>query len=330
MLYRHDARRGEAWNFVHNPMLVVLDPQGKPSNLDALPMMWIWGGTAFPFSRAREEALWSESSWNIDLLADAIDPRLPEWVRDNKVICLYGGDDIDWIRNFTLSARAAAGALHVPLEMLYVGKRNQTEKVRKCHEIIHQEKLSHIFSARDYYDYVVYFWVRIWSMWNSKKKIGTTLENDRIMQEILDLLGYDSGETGWAVFGRGNCEMAKGNGDRVMSVLENYKVWGNRVDHPDKFVRVLDKELRVHHCSRLILPGQSGSTPDRVVCAECGKTMEKPRIEVCCLQDSKNSKEELLMKENGSWVANNLEETIAVSLASCFPLTKAHQKEGDE
>lgn len=70
----------EVWKFTHMPMLVVLDPQGKPSNLNALPMMWIWGGNAFPFTKAREHALWEEHTWNIELLADSIDPRIPEWV----------------------------------------------------------------------------------------------------------------------------------------------------------------------------------------------------------------------------------------------------------
>ncbi|KAI3452652.1 hypothetical protein Pfo_009316 [Paulownia fortunei] len=70
----------QEWKFEHMPMAVVLDHQGKPSNLDALPMMWIWGSMAFPFTIAREGHLWAESSWNIDLLADAIDPRIPEWV----------------------------------------------------------------------------------------------------------------------------------------------------------------------------------------------------------------------------------------------------------
>ncbi|KAK6160296.1 hypothetical protein DH2020_003677 [Rehmannia glutinosa] len=276
----------EVWKFSHMPMLVVLDPQGKPSNLDALPMMWIWGSNAFPFTKAREGALWGENDWNIELLADSIDPRIPEWTRENRVICLYGGEDIDWIRKFTLSARAVASTLKIPLEMLYVGKRNPRDKVRRCHEVIDREQLSHIFSLKDYYDYVWYFWVRLWSMWNSKKHIGMTVENDRIMQEIMDVLTFDSSEQGWAVFSRGNYEMTKGKGDVVLHVLENYNTWAYNVDHPDKFVAVLDEEIRrshpEHHCNRLILPGQAGYIPERVVCSECGKTMEKYVMYRCC------------------------------------------------
>ncbi|GFQ00688.1 hypothetical protein PHJA_002212700 [Phtheirospermum japonicum] len=276
----------EVWKFVHMPMLVVLDPQGKPSNLDALPMMWIWGSNAFPFTKAREGALWAENAWNIELLADSIDPRIPDWVRENRVICLYGGEDIDWIRKFTLSARAVAGTLKVPLEMLYVGKRNPKDKVRRCHEIIDREKLSHIFSLKDYYDYVWYFWVRLWSMWNSKKQIGMTVESDRIMQEIMDVLTLDSTEQGWAVFSRGNHQMTKGKGDVLLTALENYSSWGYNVDHPDKFVTALDEAIKrshpEHHCNRLILPGQAGYIPDRVVCSECGKVMEKYVMYRCC------------------------------------------------
>ncbi|XP_073304456.1 protein SIEVE ELEMENT OCCLUSION B-like [Primulina huaijiensis] len=276
----------EVWKFVHMPMLVVLDPQGKPSNLDALPMMWIWGSLAFPFTKARETALWSENTWNIELLADSIDQRIPDWIRDNSVICLYGGEDIDWIRKFTVSTRAVASALNVPLEMLYVGKRNPKDKVRRCHEVIDREKLSHIFSLKEYYDYVWYFWVRLWSMWNSKKNTALNVDNDHVMQQIMEVLSFDSSDEGWAVFSRGNNEMTKGKGDILLPVLDDYNSWRYKVDHPDKFVTVLDEAIRgihrEHHCNRLILPGHAGYIPEQVVCSECGKIMDKYVMYRCC------------------------------------------------
>lgn len=202
------------------------------------------------------------------------------------MICLYGGEDIDWIRRFTVSARAAANALNVPLEMLYVGKRNPKDKVRRCHEIIDREKLSHIFSLKEYYDYVWFFWVRLWSMWNSKKNTALAVDDDHVMQQIMDVLTFDSSDQGWAVFSRGNNEMTKGKGDIVLPVLEAYNTWGYKVDHPNKFVTVLDTEIRgihpEHHCNRLILPGHSGYIPERVVCSECGKIMDKYVMYRCC------------------------------------------------
>ncbi|KAK7858675.1 protein sieve element occlusion b [Quercus suber] len=70
----------EVWNFRKKAILVVIDPQGRVSSLNALHMMWIWGGTAFPFTSAREEALWKEETWKLDLLVDSIDPLINKWV----------------------------------------------------------------------------------------------------------------------------------------------------------------------------------------------------------------------------------------------------------
>ncbi|CAI9756328.1 unnamed protein product [Fraxinus pennsylvanica] len=276
----------EIWNFSHMPIPVVLDPQGRVSNLNALPMMWIWGSIAFPFTKERELALWRESTWNIELLADSIDPRIQEWIKDNKTICLYGGEDIDWIRRFTTKVRSIANTLHVPLEMIYVGKSNPKDKVRRCHEIINREQLSHIFPLKDYYDYVWFFWVRLTSMWISKLQHGMTVESDKIMQELLTMLTYDSSEQGWAVFSRGLYDMTKGKGDILLTVLDNSKQWEDKVDYPDKFVPVMNEAISgvhpEHHCNRLILPGQTGHIPERVVCSECGRTMDKYVMYRCC------------------------------------------------
>ncbi|GAV83101.1 hypothetical protein CFOL_v3_26552 [Cephalotus follicularis] len=91
----------EVWKFQQKPLLVVLDPQGKVLNPNAIHMMWIWGISAFPFTSSREKALWQEEIWRIELLADTIDPAIFNWIREGKFICLYGVEDIEWIRKFT-------------------------------------------------------------------------------------------------------------------------------------------------------------------------------------------------------------------------------------
>ncbi|KAK9277623.1 hypothetical protein L1049_007169 [Liquidambar formosana] len=121
----------EVWRFNKKPLLVVLDPQGRVVNPNAIHMMWIWGSLAYPFTSLREEALWKEETWRIELLADTIEPLIFNWISEGKHICLYGGEDIGWIRKFTTTAKAVAQAANITLEMLYVGKSNPREKVRK-------------------------------------------------------------------------------------------------------------------------------------------------------------------------------------------------------
>lgn len=70
----------DVWQFEKKPLLVVLDPQGKVVNRNALHMMWIWGTLAFPFTSNREAALWNEETWRLEFLVDEIDPTILRWV----------------------------------------------------------------------------------------------------------------------------------------------------------------------------------------------------------------------------------------------------------
>ena len=71
----------QVWNYREDPLMVVLDSQGKVSNLNAIDMIFIWGVKAFPFSDSREKELWQEQNLTIQLLLDEIDPLLTKWVR---------------------------------------------------------------------------------------------------------------------------------------------------------------------------------------------------------------------------------------------------------
>lgn len=77
----------EVWHFRNRPILVVLDPQGRVVSPNALHMMWIWGSNAFPFTSLREEALWKDETWRLELLIDGIDPEILKWVC--SFVCLY-------------------------------------------------------------------------------------------------------------------------------------------------------------------------------------------------------------------------------------------------
>ncbi|KNA21516.1 hypothetical protein SOVF_042430 [Spinacia oleracea] len=272
----------EVWNFNKKPMLVVLDPQGRVTNPNALHMMWIWGSLAFPFTSAREEALWREETWRLDLLAETIEPLIFQWMQEGKYICLYGGEDLDWIQKFTTKLHDTALAANIPLEMLYVGKSNLKEKIRKINNAIVAQGLSHVLPD---VTLVWYFWVRLQSMWHSKMQHGRTVENDPIMQEIVTMMSFDAGEQGWAMISRGSTEMTKAKGETLLTCLEDFDEWKEDVKvkgFVQAIIDYLQKLHTPHHCNRLILPGTTGSIPDKVFCAECGRTMEKFIMYRCC------------------------------------------------
>ncbi|KAK4762508.1 hypothetical protein SAY86_008276 [Trapa natans] len=273
----------EVWKFNKKAMLVVMDPQGKVVNYNATHMMWIWGSLAYPFTSAREEALWKGESWRIELLADSIDPKLFDWLSQEKHICLYGGEDLEWIRKFTTTVRAVANTLGIKLEMLYVGKSNPKEKVRKSTVAITSENLSDTLDL----NLIWFFWVRLGSMWHSKLQMGKSMENDPIMQEIMTMLSYDSSDHGWAVISRGSAEIARATLENIVPALSEYNLWNDKAKEkglvPALRDRIQDTQTP-HHCSRLILPGTSSRIPERVVCAECGRAMEKFIMYRCCTE----------------------------------------------
>lgn len=189
---------------------------------------------------------------------------------------------MEWIQKFTAKLHTTAQEAGVPLEMLYVGKSNLKEKIRKINNTIVAQGLSHVLPD---VTLVWYFWVRLESMWHSKIQHGRTVENDPIMQEIVTMMSFDASDPGWALISRGSTEMTKAKGEILLTCLNDFSEWKD--DVPQKgFVRAItDYLLKIqtpHHCNRLILPGTTGRIPDKVVCAECGRIMEKFIMYRCC------------------------------------------------
>ena len=205
-------------------------------------------------------------------------------VSDEKIICLFGGEDIEWVRKFTNTARTVAKAANVPIEMLYVGKSNHMEKVRENNSIIAGENLSHYLADLTL---IWFFWARLEIMWHSKIQQGKSVENDTIMQEIITMLSFDWSEQGWAVIckGSGESEMAKAKGDTILKALSDYELWKERVVEIG-FVAALIEYLNnlptPHHYNHFILPHAKGSLPEKVICAECGRLMEQIIMFRCC------------------------------------------------
>ncbi|XP_061992457.1 protein SIEVE ELEMENT OCCLUSION B-like [Rosa rugosa] len=292
-------RKEDKWNFVKKPLLVVMDPQGKIVHTNAVHMMCVFGSIAFPFNKNREDVLWEEETWRIKLVADSIDENLISWITERKYICLYGGEDIKWIRSFTRAARSVAWEAGIRLELLYVGKRKATEKVVKnIMRIIQDENLSHTIE----WQFISLFWTRLESMWESKghqlqnklkksSQLGTTdyvamKNDDAVMQGIISMLTFGSSDHGWALIGTGSAEMSKANGEHMLRSLREFNAWKTR--HSELgFTPALNEYLAgvskqaPHHCSSLMLP-VTGVMPETVACAECGRIMERFNMFRCC------------------------------------------------
>lgn len=197
---------------------------------------------------------------------------------------MYGGDDIEWIRAFTTQAKQVAVALGIELELLYVGKSNvPKERLRRINTVIGTENLSHTWPDPTS---MWFFWSRLESMRCSKVRYGKTIEDDPILKEVMVLLSYDGSDQGWASLWRGAAEMARANGQLALQTLNEYQIWETDprvVGLIPAFEAELVKRHSPQHCTRLILPGVGQDIPQKVVCTECGREMEKFFMFRCCI-----------------------------------------------
>ncbi|XP_043703940.1 protein SIEVE ELEMENT OCCLUSION A-like [Telopea speciosissima] len=303
----------DMWHFNGKPIIVVLDRQGMVVNANALHMIWIWGITvAYPFTSSREETLWemeyrkyslpkqngittnfarwlvndTEHEVNISNYSQLspwsntyIQPPYIQTPWSNTYICLYGGEDIDWIRKFTTTTTKVAQAAGITLEkMIYVGKRNSKERVKRNIDIINTEKLSYCWEDPTL---IWYFWIRLESMWYSLMQHGRNpIEKDPIMKEITKMLIFDGSEQGWALIGNELGTMAEANGELILKCFNEYDMRKHSVHANKGFIQALNDHLEQvrtpHHCTRLILPRTDGRIlPETMVCIDCGRPMEK-------------------------------------------------------
>ncbi|XP_041006403.1 protein SIEVE ELEMENT OCCLUSION B-like isoform X3 [Juglans microcarpa x Juglans regia] len=273
----------ERWHFRNKPILVVLDPQGKVVSPNAIHMMWIWGSNAFPFTSLREEALWRDETWRLELLVNGIDQTILNWVKEEKYIFLYGGDDIEWIRKFTNAARAVSVEAKIPMEMVYVGKGSKRDKVRRVIATITLEKLSTSWQDQTM---IWFFWTRLESMLFSKIQLGKADDHfDPMVQEIKKLLTYDR-EGGWAVLSKGSSVVVNGHGNTMLPTLLEYDSWKQNVS-----LHGFDLAFKNHHdmlrgishpCSRFEFSHVAGKIPEGMRCPECHRGMEKYTTFLCC------------------------------------------------
>ncbi|KAL6186436.1 hypothetical protein ACLB2K_042556 [Fragaria x ananassa] len=268
----------QAWNYKYEPVMVVLDSQGNVTNKNIHDMLIIWGAIAYPFSASREKELWQEQNWTLKFMVDAIDPILTKWVEEDRNICIYGSNSIDWIQNFTGKMEIIKRA-GVNLEMVYVGKRNSSQQMRNILTVVDYKQLSSVLSFVN----SQFFWLRLESIRRLKLQLGRPETTDHVLDEVSALLDMDDNDKNWAVIGRGSKSMdiVRLEGPELMECLDMFPKWGESVAELG-FLNALRNSLEPFflsgpcgHDYDVTLSSEEPVLQGMVVCGKCKHPMKK-------------------------------------------------------
>ncbi|XWS57307.1 hypothetical protein CRYUN_Cryun09bG0162300 [Craigia yunnanensis] len=271
------------WHFIKKAIAVSVNPGGEVTCQNALVMLWTWGNVAFPFSDKTEQDLWNrideQNGWKLNLLLDEqIIPDISSWIETRTFVCLFGGGDISWIREFTDKVKYAAYAAGVSLKLVYMGNNKSKRLARN--------ELSREINFLES-EYQWQFWTRLESILHSKIRYGKTVtsyKTDRVMQEALRVVGYGGTGEAWAMFSMGPGAMVTTNGEMALTIMSNYENWKQEtgirfLEGLKNYKGVISRD--VHGCINVHLP-VLGQIPGIMICPECSKVMEMFYTYSCC------------------------------------------------
>ncbi|MBA0828670.1 hypothetical protein Goarm_013317 [Gossypium armourianum] len=264
----------QEWNYGGEAIMVVLDSEGMITNLNALDMVFIWGSKAYPFSLSRENELWDGEQWKMQLITNEIHPILTQWVEEGRNICIYGSENLDWIREFNVKMKDIkdAGMRH---EMIYVGKNNPGEHTKEILSIMNREIHSNLLS----FTKIQLFWLRLESMRRSKSRLGNNASTDNVVAQVSALLDNNN-DNGWAVYGKGlSTDIVRVEGDEIFRCLNLFRQWGEnvgRLEFIDALRTVLEPPLVDGPCNHTqVVPYSEGLVQGNMVCQNCKLLMKK-------------------------------------------------------
>uniref|UniRef100_A0A7N0TB71 Uncharacterized protein n=1 Tax=Kalanchoe fedtschenkoi TaxID=63787 RepID=A0A7N0TB71_KALFE len=201
------------WRFKNKSnILVALDPNGRVLNINAMHMIWNWLARAFPFTRSRERALWKEESFGMRLLLHGM---FSDWIRDEKYVFMYGGDDEEWIQQFTTSARTVAAKWGIPLELLFVEKPGKKYQETATGGVLTKIAIRQVVPNDGLHSW--FFWSRLRSLLLSRIN-HQRAQDDWMTRQLKWLVGYET-KRRWAVLGKGDMVVAHGPGSIMLQAL---------------------------------------------------------------------------------------------------------------
>lgn len=198
-----------------------------------------------------------------------------------KNICIYGSDNLDWIRAFISKTKKIKTAAGIQFEAVYVGCKNPGEKVKSIIETIYQENLSTSLT----FDKVNLFWFRLETIKRSIGHSDQTRNYDRILRKVTELLDLN-GDNGWAVIGRGSSDdVIKLDEEGIGECLENLSLWCENVGEMGLVGAIrsaIEAPLGGGKCNHgELLPYEQRLIGKTEICASCKCTIEKFVVYKC-------------------------------------------------
>ncbi|KGN61638.1 protein SIEVE ELEMENT OCCLUSION B [Cucumis sativus] len=257
----------EKWQLREDPLVVVLNPQSKVVFANAIHLIRVWGTEAIDFTHDRAKALLRRNWPDSTLLKFTHQPRLQNWIRQEKSILFYGGKDSKWIQQFEERADILKSDPLImdggSFEIVRIGKDTKGE---------------------DDPSLMARFWTTQWGYFVVKSQIIGSSASETT-EDILRLISYQN-EDGWVVLAVGTAPVLVGRGILILKLLEEFPKWKQSLRikaFPDVFREYFNElALQSHQCDRVILPGFSGWIPMIVNCPECPRFMETGISFKCC------------------------------------------------
>ncbi|XP_010415366.1 PREDICTED: protein SIEVE ELEMENT OCCLUSION C [Camelina sativa] len=251
------------WHYGNDEaMVVVMDTNGEFVNMNAMDMVLIWGVQAYPFSVTREDELWEEHGWSMQLLLDGIHPAFETWVKQGREICIFGSENLDWVDEFVSLARKIQN-LGFQLELVYLS--NERTKAMEESSILFSPTVEQLF------------WLRLESIERSKvKRIESSKRPDRVFEEVTKLLDFDYGEhKGWGIIGKGS-EAVTVDGEKLTERMRKIVRWGEYakgLGFTEAIEIAAEKPCELSHT--VVVPFEEALTVRVVTCEKCKRPMKK-------------------------------------------------------
>nr|GLL49104.1 uncharacterized protein LOC109153404 isoform X2 [Ipomoea trifida] len=244
-----------------------------------------------PYDSEKEKLLWQQQTWTLHLLAPQSDYRyryyytigmpINDWIREEKYIFLYGGNNIKWIREFLCKVREVASKTQMNFEFAYIGKNKMVR------ETIAKERMSHCALLNS--NGVWWFWARLRSMFLSRiqylemaNHFGKEYNNDEILQGLKKILSYEGKNAtteGWVLLSKGSEVVVCGHGSKMLQAMNDYEIWKENIAATKGFDQafkdyheMLSKDK--HSCCTLEYPITLSKIPENERCPECSRRVK--------------------------------------------------------